>query len=518
MDKQDVRSSPLKRSFLIAFVYLLTSWFWITFSDALVEHWFDSPEAVSLAQTYKGIFFVLVTALVLFWFLHRLFTSDQEILKLQEHQNAEILKLNQFRQSVIERANVWINVLDSEGRVVLWNRAAEEISGYSRDEVMGSDNIWPWLYPDAEVREQILVKVGEILRDEGEVVGFESVIRNKAGEERQISWNSRSLRDEHDEIIGSIAIGQDITDIRKAESLIRQRDRQLVMLMDNLPGMAYRCRFDEDWTMLFASSGCRELTGYDPEELIDNKVTSFASIIRPDVNDSIMEKVGSAIANAEVYSLEYPITRKDGSEVWIWERGAGVSDGDDLVLEGIMIDITERKVLEEELSEMATRDPLTGLFNRRETTRLLDEEIARATRYNRTFAVFWIDMDHFKAVNDEHGHASGDRVLKGFAEVLEANLRNIDIVGRFGGEEFVVVLPEKEQEAAEETAERLLALVASKPQALEDGQLVNLTMSIGIALFPEHGTEARTLLAAADTAMYGAKHQGRNRVVVASGP
>ncbi len=360
MHKLDSHRAPLVRSFLIALVYLIAGFLWITFSDGIAEALFNTPEGLSVAQTYKGILFVLVTAIILFALLYRQLKTDRQMLSLNTEQQQEIQRLNQFRENVIERANIWINVLDTEGRVVLWNRAAEDISGYRREEVIGIDELWNWLYPDPEIRESILQRVSEILRDEGEVVGFETCIRTKRGSERLISWNSRSLRDDQNIIIGSIAIGQDVTDIRRAEETLRKRDRQLGNLMDSLPGMAYRCCYDEHWTMLFVSSGCLDLTGYEPDELLHNRKVSFASLVADDFNDRLVADVEAAIGSAEPYSLEYPLERKDGEKVWVWERGRAVVDGNDLVLEGIIIDVTERKTLEQQLSKLAAGNSGTG--------------------------------------------------------------------------------------------------------------------------------------------------------------
>lgn len=515
MDKVKGRHTPLRRSLWVVGVYLLAGWLWITFSDYLAGQWFPDPEALSRVQTYKGILFVLVTALVLFLALMRQFSRDRTMLSLHHHQREEIRELNQFRESVIERANVWINVLDPEGRIVLWNSAAEEISGYRRDEVIGSDRVWQWLYPDAGDRAKIRNRAEEILRDEGEVVGYETCITTRDGQERRISWNSRSLRNENGGVIGSIVIGQDITDIREAEIIIRQRERQLSTLMDNLPGMAYRCRYDEKWTMLFASSGCLELTGYEPDELVNNERVSYAELIADKNDELILRTVESAIGNAEPFSVEYALIRKDGRIIWVWERGRAVENNGDMVLEGIILDISDRKALETELSELAIRDPLTGLFNRREMTRLLDEEIARAERYGRALSLLWIDFDHFKRINDDYGHAAGDSVLKATSGLLADSVRSVDVIGRFGGEEFVILLPEMDRFEAKDTAERLRSLISNTPQPLGDGRTAPLTISVGISVFPDNGTDSRALCAAADRAMYQAKTSGRNRVVLA---
>ena len=297
---------------------------------------------------------------------------------------------------------------------------------------------------------------------------------------------------------------------------LRDRERQLTVLMDNLPGMAYRCRNDEHWTMLFVSAGCEQLTGYRPEELIDNRVSSYAALIEEEAGSGVAEAVTEAIRSRKPFSVEYAITRRDGRKIWVWERGCGVQDDEGaVVLEGIVLDISDRKALEQELEEMATRDSLTGLMNRRELNRVLEEELERARRYERPLALLWIDFDHFKEINDSWGHAAGDAVLCSVSKVLQESVRSVDAVGRFGGEEFVIVLPEMGQEEARDTAERLRLRVRNKPVLLDSGHSVPVTISIGIAVYPVHGHTLDNLCASADKAMYQAKKQGRDCVALA---
>jgi len=378
--------TPLRRAGWVAVVYLIAGFAWIAFSDTLAEAWFPDPKTLSVIQTWKGSFFVLITGVILFSVLLRQLTKDRALLNLQHRQ----------RQA------------------------------------------------------------------------------------------------------------------------LRERERQLQILMDNLPGMAYRCLYDPDWTMKFVSQGCTKLTGYEPDELVNNRVTSYAALVSDASNQQLFEQVRVALEKEESFSLEYEVTRKDGSRIWVWERGRGVQEDDgSLHLEGIILDISDRKVLETELEQMATRDPLTGLLNRREMSRVLDEELQRARRYQRPMAVLWVDFDHFKDVNDTYGHAAGDSVLRSISRLLLGSVRSVDSIGRFGGEEFVIVLPEMDLEEAQETAERLRRKVAEEPQPLGNGEAVPLTISVGVAVYPDHGQTASTLCAAADKAMYLAKDRGRNCVAMA---
>ena len=162
-----------------------------------------------------------------------------------------------------------------------------------------------------------------------------------------------------------------------------------------------------------------------------------------------------------------------------------------------------------QLWEMAVNDSLTGLHVRRYFMVRFQEEVSRTERYDKTLSVVMADLDYFKAVNDTFGHTAGDKVLKAVGEYLHSSIRDVDCVGRYGGEEFILLLPETEKAAAQRLAERLRKGIA----VLDLGNLPKVTISMGIATFPEDGKNADELLLKADAALYEAKNKGRNRVV-----
>ncbi|MGB4101505.1 MAG: sensor domain-containing diguanylate cyclase [Alphaproteobacteria bacterium] len=177
-------------------------------------------------------------------------------------------------------------------------------------------------------------------------------------------------------------------------------------------------------------------------------------------------------------------------------------------------DISARKRLEEELFHQASTDSLTGISNRRYFMARGDQELRRARRFARPLAVMMIDIDHFKGVNDTHGHAGGDEVLRVIVKFCIASLRGTDSIGRLGGEEFATLMPETELRAAAEVADRLRQYIASQPIAIGD-KIIHCTVSIGIAALQPQDTDMDTLLQRADHALYLAKHAGRNQVIVA---
>ena len=179
-------------------------------------------------------------------------------------------------------------------------------------------------------------------------------------------------------------------------------------------------------------------------------------------------------------------------------------------------EIVKRTQAEEKLLFQAIRDPLTGLFNRRYLEESLEREIAKSKRHKTPLGLIMLDADHFKVFNDSYGHLAGDVVLRNLSEVLVSYSRKEDIACRYGGEEFILVLPGTSVEVTQHRAEELRYIVESrKTVEYEQKVMPNVTISLGVAVLPEHGTSRERLLAAADEALYSAKKTGRNKVVVA---
>jgi diguanylate cyclase (GGDEF)-like protein len=184
--------------------------------------------------------------------------------------------------------------------------------------------------------------------------------------------------------------------------------------------------------------------------------------------------------------------------------------------------VLQRGALVKELEFAASQDAKTGLLNATAWQHLAKRELSRAQREQKTATILIVDLDHFKSVNDDFGHVLGDAALRGVGDCLRAELRDYDTVGRFGGEEFVAVLPDVDEMEAALIAERLRERIATtgiasfaahgRDPGLAAASDKTLSSSIGVACYPEHGTELEQLLVAADSALYRAKSRGRNRV------
>ena len=196
-------------------------------------------------------------------------------------------------------------------------------------------------------------------------------------------------------------------------------------------------------------------------------------------------------------------------------RSLDVSDkfqGSIIVIE----DITNRKTLEKELEKLATTDPLTGAKNRRFFLQLFEQEISRFQRYQKPFGLLILDIDHFKIINDTYGHDTGDKVIKNLVVESMSVLRDSDIFARWGGEEFIILLPESNVHEASTVAERLRSKLSKVEITSKDETLITYTVSIGLRVVNQEETDVHVneIIREADESLYTAKKRGRNRVVM----
>ncbi|MHB2210011.1 diguanylate cyclase domain-containing protein [Methylobacterium sp. CM6257] len=233
--------------------------------------------------------------------------------------------------------------------------------------------------------------------------------------------------------------------------------------------------------------------------------------VHPADAERTLRDLRAAVAARTKFATDFRVLLPDGAVRWITGLGRVEVDADGAVTEvvGLSLDITARKEAEAKIAHLACHDPLTGLANRTLFHTRLEEEIARVHRRQASFALFCLDLDRFKAVNDTHGHLVGDALLRVVAARIRAEVRKEDTVARIGGDEFVIIQTEAIQpESAAALAERLIAVVR---QPIElDGRLVSVGLSVGIALAPACGDEPLALYNSADGALYRAKAEGRN--------
>lgn len=274
-----------------------------------------------------------------------------------------------------------------------------------------------------------------------------------------------------------------------------------------------------DWNMennqVVFSTGWKTILGYDQDE-IGSHLEEWRKRVHPDDMGKTMATMQNHLSGTTAtYANEHRMLCKDGSWKWILERGMVIArdtSGAPLRMVGTHTDISTRKEMEEKLTVLATIDALTGLNNRRCFLEKLETELARVRRYPQSNAcVLMADIDFFKKINDTHGHEAGDTALRHFAKLLRDSLRESDSVGRLGGEEFAVLLPETSLSNAEQLAQRLCDLLRRAPVAM-GVQSIPMTVSIGISVISPTDLAPEQVLHRADLALYQAKHLGRDQV------
>ncbi|HVW84769.1 MAG TPA: diguanylate cyclase, partial [Bryobacteraceae bacterium] len=274
-----------------------------------------------------------------------------------------------------------------------------------------------------------------------------------------------------------------------------------------------------DWDLttdrVFRSPRWRAMLGYTAAEVGETR-EDFLRLLHPeDVEPTLRALEDHLSGRTPVFSAEYRLRHRDGTWRWIMDRGQAVWDerGRAIRMAGSHTDITDRKTAEHMLAFQARTDALTGICNRREFDRLLAHLTREAREKGRPLSVCVCDLDHFKRVNDRFGHATGDRVLVAFADILRRNLRRTDVLARLGGDEFVLGLPDTTAAESYVLVERMRQELLLMKFDSEPGATFEVSSCFGIAELREEHRDGRDLVNEADRLLYEAKSGGRNRTL-----
>jgi len=297
---------------------------------------------------------------------------------------------------------------------------------------------------------------------------------------------------------------------------VRRRQQTEAAMRDNVERLARaelasktgNWEFNPDTRALTHSVGTSRILGVSSETIDE---AAFKKIVLPEYEASLELAMLALIERGIPYNFEFRIRTVDTGEIKEVQSSAEF-DPDRRTVFGVIRDVTEQKRIEHELEYLAQVDPLTGVFSRRHFMALTERELANAARYNTPLSVLMLDIDYFKQVNDTYGHQVGDQALQQLGRILRGLLREVDIAGRYGGEEFAIVLPKTGLIQAFEVAERLRRTIEFGEIPLEHGVPLKITVSIGVTAFRDATENIDGLLARADKALYDAKHQGRNQV------
>ena len=310
---------------------------------------------------------------------------------------------------------------------------------------------------------------------------------------------------------GQVLMFRDVSDVERAQSEVRQSEKLLRTLIDHSVNGIIRFRWvrtDSGQMALrsiFANAAAGRFLGTDVDDLTDCEAREIVLLATSgssdEVAESVLERFERTVGNGRSLDMEVK-QRKQGPARWlrmIWQPV-----GDDIAV--TFVDITDRKVKERHMESIATSDPLTGVLNRRGFERDAARRLTKSPD-DATGALLFIDLNEFKGINDRCGHEIGDQLLKIAAERLKKSLRSCDIIGRPGGDEFVALVPDVDDETAEKLAKRL-TLALEEPYMIGSHKL-RCAASIGLALYPKNASTLTGLLREADQAMYRAKARSR---------
>jgi diguanylate cyclase (GGDEF)-like protein/PAS domain S-box-containing protein len=423
--------------------------------------------------------------------------AREMVAELQEKEAALAESEGRYRL-ILQHSPAGIFHYDSKLVITYCNERFAEILGVPRERLVGLDMK---TLPDQRVLAALQGALDGVTKTyEGEYAVMLS------GKRVSISMSCSPLPGTHLGLDGGIGIVADITERRRDEEALRESESRMRLMLETSP-IAVRIAGDGGRKVLFANQRYAELIQSTPAAVLGaNPGRYYANA------DEYKEILAVLAQGGQVTHRLVELKMPDGQPKWVLASYLTLTYSGEPAVLGWLYDVSEQKQAERQLERWAMTDSLTGLHNRRSFLEIAERELSRAGRHGDPLAILMLDIDHFKAINDAHGHRVGDFVLKEFGKLCRQNLRTFDAVGRVGGEEFAVLLPKTDYEQAMTVAERFRLVIEKTRLALKHGLPLQFTASIGVATITQETTNVDTLLNEADTALYEAKRAGRNRV------
>ena len=465
--------------------------------EGVMEVYSDVTAYVENLQTttWEIVAVVLGSLSVLYFFLLSIVRRGERVI------HAEINATEEVRAglaAIVDAANDAIVSRDLKGRVLSWNRGAEGLFGYSAAEMVGRDI--SVLAPPALQHE---IRIGQEMASNFAARSHDSARLTKDGRLIDVSISAAPIKDTAGRIRSVALIFRDITERKRSMQTQAQLAAIVETSNDAIVGRA------PDDTIVSWNAAAERMFGWSANEALG---LSFRSLLSRTPANMRQGRFELTLRGEAAPSIREDIRMcKDGSSIHVETTMSAVRNerGDVLFVSCIMRDVTEKLRAELHIEQLATKDPLTGLANRSTLTEQMNNAIARAARAQTQLVVMFVDLDHFKAVNDTLGHAAGDELLRECGKRLIDCVREVDIVARLGGDEFVVLLTDvTDTTIVRPIAERMLKLLTTPYQLF--GHEAQASASVGICFYPADGSDTASLMKSADFAMYHAKERGRN--------
>jgi len=434
-------------------------------------------------------------------------TNHDDLAKLRPQSTDEIGYLTQtlsilFRhlgdqrshmRAIFDTASEGIIVTNQQGLIISFNPAAEKLFESRAVEIIGQPI--SLLCPNVNLQEMAASEQPE----------FELEITLPNGKKLPIELRVSEMQQSNMRMFTCLVA--DIAERKATEQRLRKAESRYRDLVETAHDLVWSIDADGHW--LYLNAACQQIYGYRPDEMLHRHISEFSS---PEYHDSDREALAKLMNSDELVQYETVHIHRNGTPRQLsFNATAMIQDGKVTHIRGTARDITEQKAYENRLAYQAEHDSLTGLYNRNYFHQELERLVARTARSGANSAIFYIDLDQFKYVNDTLGHAAGDELLIEVTDILKSNIREGDLLARFGGDEFTVLLYNIDSKNAEQIAEKLRMLFQNY-RYYRSSQNFNVTSSIGIAIIDNHSVSADDVLAQADLACNLAKTHGRNRV------
>lgn len=299
--------------------------------------------------------------------------------------------------------------------------------------------------------------------------------------------------------------------IEKLEEKIKSKDQEQIINFKWAGNLGQWTWFYKENRVIFNDLKVQSL-GYEPENIGEVGFQFFTNKLHPDDYEKVMNDMKQhLIGKTDAYEVEYRIRHRDGHYLWYYDRGVVTkreTDGRPIMLEGIVFDISESKRIEEKLTFYAEKDVLTQVMNRRMLYKYLSKSIKSYENDKETFSLIMIDIDHFKKINDKYGHLVGDETLVSLIKTINEEKRSKDLVFRYGGDEFFLLLPKTQLEGAIEFGKRMHNTIEN----LQLPKVSKITVSMGIVEYQAY-EQVDDIIKRVDDLMYEAKEKGRNQFI-----
>lgn len=434
--------------------------------------------------------------------LRQFILQEEEAAKTQEARD-------HFMKTLADNIPGMVGYWTSELRCGFANQAYLEWFGRTPEQMLGI-RIQDLMGEDLFRKNEPYIRA--VLR--GEPQDFERTLTKTDGS-ISYTWAHYVPHLEGGQVKGFFVLVSDISQIKQAEMDLVASEAKLKAIIEAEPECVKVLALDGTLRQM-NRAGLEMIEAESEAQVLGARVVDLVVPEHKAAFNALNDRVGQG----EAGSLEFEVIGLKGRRRWLDTHAVPMRDSNGQVtgLLGVTRDITEHKRALQELERLSQIDALTGLANRRHFMMLAEQELSRAARYGGPMSVFMMDIDHFKAVNDTYGHQTGDLVLQQLGSLCREALREIDRVGRIGGEEFAVILPHTDGARALEVAQRLRQAVARTEVALQHGLPLHFTLSIGVTTLVGSGANIDTLLGQADNALYEAKRSGRNRVCMFPSP